>query len=167
MGPLNKSTQIFLLLPFYYLYQTIWLVTLSVVYTGLHEEQSQIWKNFKQVINPISVIGYSIVLYPISIASLTVLISISILLSKYKLSAIKTFLISILLVLLYNMFYLMIYSLVRSPFKELFNWISGNWNENTKTGLYGYGVGSLVFILLCIPVIRMLYSYKLNTHPNN
>lgn len=160
MSRVIKTRKVFLVLLFYYLYQTIWLSTLSIVYTSLHEDQSRIWYNFIEAVNPKTVVAYSILLYPISIACLFVLLLTTVILNKYRLPFIRAFLVSFSIVLLFNMLFLVIGVLIGTPLQDLFNWISLNWNESMKTGFYGYVLGSIVFMALYIPSTRILSNYK-------
>ena len=164
MFPAIKLRDFLLLLLFFYLYQMVWLLTLSVVYTTLHEPFGNVWNNLILAINPKTVIAYTVILYPISIACLVVFIGTTIIIKSFKHSGFRTFLVSTFVIILVNFLNLIIYSLIGSSYKDLFNWISSNWNVNMKTGLYGYILGSIVFMLLYIPLIRYVNSHTLRDH---
>lgn len=161
-----KSKDVLVLLLFYCLYQIIWLLTLSVLYTGIHEKTDQIWHNVILALNPKTLILYSITLYPISLACLFVLITVTIYLKKHKPSFVGAFGVFILFMVLFNMVFLLIGNIFGSPLREMFNWISGSWNESIKTGLYGYVFGSIVFMLFYIPLMRSQNNYKLKLVSN-
>lgn len=159
-----KIKDILWILIFYYLYQTVWLITLSALYSAIHEDESEILKDVGMVIHPEFVLVYSIAFYPISIACLLILILMTLFLKRYKFSFIRSFLVSVTLIMLFNIIFLIITNFINPYYHDLFNWILGKSDENTKTGFYGFFVGSIVFMLLYIPLMRSLNNnYKFYT----
>lgn len=145
----------------YYLYQTIWPLTHTILHTLLHEKTEQVWSNVIQIIHPTWILVYSVAYYPISIACLFILIASTLFIKNYSASITRAFFVSIFFIFIFNILFLFITTLFDSSYKELFNWILGNRDENTLAGLYGYICGSIVFMLLYIPLLKLLDRKRL------